>query len=756
MRYFSGENGRIAMQTLREEIIFRLQFAFRLAATVGLTTGLLVGIWDSIMVLVRHAPYPFVLDEALSFTLYSMALYGTAGFLATFAIGVIATAAITTARYYPTKSRLSGIILGISASFAIYVLLRIEVDALDFIERLAIAALAGLGVGTISAYIAGAKLPRLELAPLCLSLVVWMSSWIFIGLWVHDVRLPEGVRSGSGILIYGALLVFSGLAAVGVYRLTIFFMQRLKPRTTVWSSSLLAGIVVIACITLSSLGPFDFSASPQANKPAYIPEVTESLPQQSPSQDRPNIIWIVMDTVRADHLSCYGYDHTTTPNIDNIASEGVLFENAFSVAPWTLPSHASMFTGLLTCEHDTHGSLTWLSDRFATIAEVLAARGYQTLGYTNNPTIIHETNLTQGFQTWVRAYIGGKEIERDIYGYLRGRWFIRSLFGQKVRIVDDIKYEVIEDDGAQSTNETVKGWISTASRQDNPFFIFINYMEAHKPLHPPESYARPFLPDGISWIETLHVRHDTYKHISGVDQHDDKELKILRALYDGSIYYLDSRMGELFEHLRQLDLMDETMIIITSDHGENFGEHGLMGHMLCVYDTLLHVPLIIRYPSVFEPGLRVEEMVQLIDIFPTIIDILDIDSEELDSMRGKSRAMEGEEAEENFIIAQDRIWPKALKNLLLANPYFDISVYQRELESIRTEDFKYIWGTDGKEELYDISIDQHELNNIIDEDPETAKNLRELLEASVSSCHTMLHSPILNDGQPERLEAEGQ
>ena len=110
--------------------------------------------------------------------------------------------------------------------------------------------------------------------------------------------------------------------------------------------------------------------------------------------------------------------------------------------------------------------------------------------------------------------------------------------------------------------------------------------------------------------------------------------------------------------------------------------------------------------------------------------------------------MVSEEAEENFIVAQDRIWPKALKNLLLANPNFDISVFQRELESIRTEDFKYIWGTDGTEELYDIRIDPHELDNMIDKDPETAQNLRGLLEASVGSCHTMLHSPIPNANQP--------
>ena len=710
----------------------RFNIVLGLASTIGLTFGLLIGIWDGITVLLRHAAYPLDLYEALSLILYAMALYGALGFGGTLVIGVVITVVIIEMRPKLANSWLTGLVLGISAMFTVAIRSNIDQDLVDFIEQFMISLVSGVVVGAISVYLLENRRTNVKLAPLCFSLVLWISLLIFIGLWANNTWQPEDLRTSTGLLsiiIIFALPIF--FVAIGIYRLLIFLPQRIDPKSVTWAGRFFVSIVVIMCIVGSFQGPLNFNSSPLAGANSYLTNGNGSSPQQSIALERPNIIWIVMDMVRSDHLSCYGYHHNTTPNIDKIAREGVLFENAFSVAPWTLPSHASMFTGMLTCEHETHGSHLWLDDRFETIAEVLSENGYITLGYSNNIFVSPQRNLAQGFNTFEVTNSGKKKLE--LPEYLR----IRSLFGKRYDIGGEL-YGPSEDDGALSTNETVRAWISNVSRHEQPFFIFINYMEAHEPLHPPESFAMPFMPEGIGWDQQSKGLLRYPEYLTGLVPHDDEAFAIRRALYDGEISYLDVRIGELLEYLRESNILDETLLIITSDHGENFGEHGLMDHMFCVYDTLIHVPLIIRYPGVFEGGQRVNDLVQLIDIYPTILDLLDIDGYDVEQNLGNSLVGESKDPELRFTIGQDRIWIGALVNLIQAKDDFDPSVFERELEAIRTEEYKYIWGSDGSEELYNIRLDPQELNNLIESEPEVANELRSLLWKTVSSCNTSL------------------
>ncbi len=202
----------------------------------------------------------------------------------------------------------------------------------------------------------------------------------------------------------------------------------------------------------------------------------------------------------------------------------------------------------------------------------------------------------------------------------------------------------------------------------------------------------------------------------------DKDFEILRALYDGEISYLDFRMGQLFDYLRELQVLDDTVLIITSDHGENFGEHHLMDHQFCVYDTLLHVPLIIRYPKLFQPGLRVTQQVQTTDIFPTILDIAGIEWDK-GKIQRHSLLKQGDANEPTFAIAELSKWHWAVGELK-GNPNFDAMKYDRRLKTIRTDSFKYIWASDGNHELYDIRNDSAEINNLIETQPEKAKELK--------------------------------
>jgi len=249
-------------------------------------------------------------------------------------------------------------------------------------------------------------------------------------------------------------------------------------------------------------------------------------------------------------------------------------------------------------------------------------------------------------------------------------------------------------------------------------------MEAHDPYHPPKNYAMPYLGKDADFTRAMRINQNANHYISGKVQMSDEDFEMLLALYDGEILYLDFRMGQLFDYLRELNIMDNTILIITSDHGENFGEHHLMGHHLCVYDTLLHVPLIIRYPDSFEAGLRVDEQVQLTDIFPTILDIVGIDWNGKEQLQGCSLLEDRGQDGSTFTIAEYA--PGGGLNPL-ANKQFDIAKYSNRLKSVRTDEFKYIWSSDGHDELYNIRLDPGELNNLVETEPEKAEELKALL-----------------------------
>ena len=464
--------------------------------------------------------------------------------------------------------------------------------------------------------------------------------------------------------------------------------------------------------------------------PPVAKALEEYAGKTSAIKGKPNIIWIVMDTVRVDHLSCYGHQRNTTPNIDRIASEGVLFEKAFATAPWTLPSHASMVTGVFPAKHGTDTEHGVLDTRFPTIAKVLQNRGYQTFAYTNN-------------------LCAGRVLERGSDAVERVNRGINAKPGPE--LTDFLKTSEIKqytedllrmDDGAYKTNKIVRRWVADASQAETPFFLFINYMEAHRPYNRiPAPYAALYLDRNVDLQQVQDLVHPrtrktTLHHLSGKVVCSDEDFRILRDLYDGEMSYLDLRMGQLFDYLRELNVLDNTVLIITSDHGENFGEHGMMGHCMCLYDTLLHVPLIIRYPALLGAGSRVDEQVQLTDIFPTILDIVGIEWEGRKRLQGHSLLNGRRESDSRFLIAEEGTWHNMVHRMANMNPEMDPSTYARRLKTVRTSQFKYIWASDGRDELYDILQDPEELNNLIGTQPNKAKELKTLLVEWLNSFET--------------------
>ena len=688
-----------------------------LAGVVGLIGGILLGVWDCITVIVDRGISFSALRVILSLFLYSVAIYAVIGCLGMAVIGAVSGILIRTGKYSVNRLQLARVFIGVFILLAVSVLLSENIifgNIIDITESTVISILSGVGLAGLImyalAYALNMRIRKEKLIALCISLFVSILVLLYGGMLVNLSLLPrETFYQPISLLTNIGLLIVVCLMAVGLYVLSLSILQRCNPGGIRRTGYVLLTIILCAFVAISFIGPFSAKAS---QKPPIV--------ASGDLKGKPNILWIVMDTVRADHLSCYGYYRNTTPNIDKIASEGTLYENAISTAPWTTPSHASMLTGMFPSKHGVDAEWARLEGDFQTIAEVLRLNSYKTFGYSNNQYFSPKQNLSQGFSTFVTTPHGLLEAGSELADYLKVSDFKRKIYNHLLMNEGD--------EGTKRTNKVVKRWIADAHQARTPFFLFINYMEPHHPYHPPRDYVMPYSKEeGVSYKEAMSVSSNGWDYMAGKLEITDEDFDIILARYDGEYSYLDFKMGQLFDYLRELNIMDNTVLIITSDHGENFGEHHLMSHTLCVYDTLIHVPLIIRYPKSFEAGLRVNEQVQLTDIFPTILDIVGINWDGEEELQGYSLLRDREKRPLKFAIAEFAFSFNPCQIMLNRNSKFDISSYVRRLKTVRTDEYKYIWASDGQDELYNIRLDPAELENIIEAEPGKAEELKALL-----------------------------
>lgn len=411
----------------------------------------------------------------------------------------------------------------------------------------------------------------------------------------------------------------------------------------------------------------------------------------------PNILLIVLDCVRADHLSCYGYGRETSPNIDRIAEQGVIYNQAISPSPWTLPSHASLFTGTYVSRHRTDLDNRYLDRSFITLAEVLKQRGYNTVGLSSNAWVSRETGLDRGFDLYYNMNRPPYESGRKLKAYQKCANYIYWNYLYK-------RY----DYGARNINNLLRKFFKSYSRQ-SPFFIFINYLEAHLKYEPPRKFRHSFLRKS----EDKYVPQDAWAYLVGAVGMTEEDFYILKALYDAEIRYMDFRVGEIIELLEKAGILDHTMIIITADHGENIGDHGLMDHQFSLHDSLSHVPLIIRYPDIFPRGLRIQSQVQSVDLFSTLCDILQVDDDRIEAqLQGKSLLPSLSGNKLRSYAFSEYLVPN-LQHLERKFPHHDYSKYNASYRTIRTENFKLIYTIpNGSYQLYNLQDDPMEEKDV--------------------------------------------
>lgn len=694
-----------------------LKMSIGISALVGFIGGILFGVRDCIIVILNHAPRPFPLSEMFFFSLYPIALYALIGCLSMTVGGIITVMFLQMGGYTVTKTKLTGLYVGIFSTLAVSLVASDMVGLKAIQQNLSIVGeislvsiLCGVALGGLTVYLVD-KTKKEELIALSISLFISALVFLYSVLWMN-LNLLSGFLNPVSLIGYGGLLLLISTLAMGVYLLSHFVVQKDKSKTSKekWAAFILLGIVALICVIVSFA--VNFNGKNMTNAQTTVAPTSNKEKILVDLKDKPNILWIVMDTVRADHLSSYGYYRKTTPNIDKLASEGILFENAISPAPWTLPSHASMFTGMFPSKHGSDAEHLYLEDKFNTISEVLRSYGYRTFGYSNNDFVSPRTNLNQGFDNFVIV----PHDKRAAYE-LRDHLFINAAV--------NLPIISIKDSGADRTNKVVKKWIANNCYTKSPFFIFVNYMEAHDP-YGNTPYSRHYL-KRVSTSEVKSASRDWRGYLWGKLKFSDNDFDILSSLYDGDILYLDYKIGELINYLKKLKILDNTLLIITSDHGENFGEHNFMNHVLNVYDTLLHVPLIIRYPKVFSSNLKLQAQVQTTDIFPTILDILGIELTGENEIQGHSLVplvKNKQRRSASFAVSEHAIWNWVLTQFQYENPEFDVSEYTRRLKCIRTDEFKYIWASDGRDELYNIRKDPGELHNLIETHHKEAMELR--------------------------------
>lgn len=451
----------------------------------------------------------------------------------------------------------------------------------------------------------------------------------------------------------------------------------------------------------------------------------------------PNILLIVMDATRARNLSCYGYHRPTTPHLERFAESCVVYEMAISPAGWSLPAHASMFTGLYPSRHGAHDEHKYLDSDHPTMAELLRSRGYRTLAFCDNAYAGPATGLDRGFEEFNESWNlpqSVTELNRKL------RMGIAAVFGRR-------------DSGARHTNKQIRAAFRRSQADGRPLFVFAHYGEVHGPYRPRKKDCH-FLPVGVSFKAANLVNQDQWKYLVTPSIMDERDFEILTALYDSEITYLDTRIAEVLGWVEDLGILDRTMVIITADHGENIGDHQMMAHKYCLYDTLLHVPLIIHYPAgTAAPG-RVEHQVQTLDLLPTVLAMLgDTLSEIHSSPQGYDLLSS---TRHDFTIAEQA--HPDLTTFHKRFPGTDVSRFDRALKMIRTERYKYIWASDGNHELYDLQTDANEQCNIVAERPDMAEDLdRRLAEwrNSFEEARPSERAPEFEETVRARLRALG-
>ncbi len=409
-----------------------------------------------------------------------------------------------------------------------------------------------------------------------------------------------------------------------------------------------------------------------------------------PPTTQPNLLMITFDTLRADHLGAYGNLDGLTPNFDQLAAESIKFTNAYAVSSTTGPSHATIFSGLYPNEHGVLKNGVMLSDDVVTIAEVLRDNGYSTAAFVSSYIVKSDFGWVQGFDKY-----------DEHYNFARRRW-------------------------GGLTVDAASEWIADQPN-DKPWCVWVHFMDPHKPYKQPAEYLEPYITSELSC--------------------NDLDM----ASYKGAVAYMDSVLPKLINTISSQEAGAGTLMAITSDHGELFGEHGHYGHGGGLYEDTQRAPLIFKHTSL-KPQ-QIDTIVGLVDYTPTVLDMLNIDAGT--EMSGKSlRPMiDGSDATMRTVFMQRRIFDESSVEQILAETGANVSGSQW---SVIDGDYKLILAPEANEvQLFNLNTDPQELDNVAETDSVQLRKMRVVLSAILDAQTLRVSATELSDEVLQNLEQLG-
>lgn len=437
--------------------------------------------------------------------------------------------------------------------------------------------------------------------------------------------------------------------------------------------------------------------------------------------DAVNVVLITVDTLRADHLASYSYHRTTSPNVDRLAEQGALFERAYSPRSITWPSLASLMTSTYPVRHGVRINGVPMSGELGQLAEEFQRRGYDTAAFISHPTLA-ELNFS-GFD---EIHTGEASV-------------------MKIAPADD---KLITDKALE--------WLDRKAKRNT--FVWLHYFAPHDPYRPPAEYAKRFDPEGSGVISGEEGALN--KRMLRGDPFTDAELRQINALYDEEILYSDDQIGRVIQKIDDLGKTQKTLYVFTSDHGEELADHNnYLFHLTSVYNSTLHVPFIVKGPGIVETGMRIDAVVETIDVAPTVLALLGWEVPE--SYDGDSLAplLRGEKLDLGPAVSE---WEDKILTLRTGDYSFvynplDLDprwISEERMGGARGDPFFPI----APEELYDLDVDPLEQTNRAGQLAEEAERLREQLEAWQSKYDWRLGEGAGYEIDPElqeRLEALG-
>ena len=447
------------------------------------------------------------------------------------------------------------------------------------------------------------------------------------------------------------------------------------------------------------------AAAPEAAQ-VERPPVSEALARA------PNVLLIVWDTVRADHMSAYGYAKPTTPRVAEWSKQGIRYDRAVSPGVWTLPSHASLFTGLPERGHGVNADHNWLDSGHLTMAESLSAAGYDTWTFCANPYLAQDTNMLQGFDRkefpwtprWrpkVDAYMKSKLLPNDASTPVSPQFKGRGGAGNN---------RYLYKEAGPVASEALFDWLGSRPDDGRPFFAFVNYMEAHLPRIPRQSSREQVMNDA-EMARALTLEQSTtnfHEWMVGARTYDAVDLAAIAGVYDASLIDLDEATGRLLDELDRRGLAEDTIVILTSDHGEDLGDHDLLLHKYAVYNSLVRVPLMVVWKGHAAPQV-VTEPKSVADVVLDVLRLGEVPVSTEDLARFTSRPGQGIGG---AVAEYGAVADGSIDRMKKLHPDASTARLERKFEAVEDGEWKYIEASDGSRELYEVVKDPAETSEV--------------------------------------------